>query len=53
MNWPVVALVANGLANKEIGSKLFVSEHTMKDHIKNIMRKMSASSRSEIIAILK
>jgi len=49
----VVALLAHGLANKEIGSKLFVSEHTVKDHIKNIMRKMSASSRSEIIAILK
>ena len=48
-----VALVAQGLSNKEIGSKLFVSEHTVKDHIKNIMRKMTASSRSEIVAMLK
>jgi len=49
----VVALVAQGLANKEIGSKLFLSEHTVKDHLKNIMKKMGARSRSEIIFILK
>lgn len=48
-----VALVAQGLSNKEIGCKLFLSEHTVKDHIKNIMRKMTASSRSEIVAMLK
>lgn len=49
----VVALVAQGLANKEIGSKLFLSEHTVKDHLKNIMRKMGATSRSEISFMLK
>jgi DNA-binding CsgD family transcriptional regulator len=49
----VVALVSEGLANKEIGARLFISDHTVKDHLKNIMRKMSAASRSEIIHILK
>jgi len=49
----VVALVAQGLANKEIASRLFLSEHTIKDHIKNVKRKMGAASRSEIIHILK
>ena len=49
----VVTLVAEGLANKEIAAKLFVSEHTVKDHLKNIMRKMNAASRSEIIHLLK
>ncbi len=49
----VVMLVARGLSNKEIGCRLFVSEHTVKDHLKHIMRKLNASSRSEIIAILK
>jgi DNA-binding NarL/FixJ family response regulator len=49
----VVALVAQGLANKDIGSKLFLSEHTIKDHLKNVMRKMGAASRSEIIYLLK
>ncbi len=49
----VVIHVAQGLSNKEISCRLFVSEHTVKDHLKNIMRKLNASSRSEIIAILK
>ncbi len=49
----VAALVAQGLANKEIGSKLFLSEHTVKDHLKNIMRKLGAASRSEIGYLLK
>lgn len=49
----VVTLVAEGLANKEIGARLFLSEHTIKDHLKNIMRKMGAASRSEIAHLLK
>jgi len=49
----VVALVAQGLANKEIGSRLFLSKYTIKDHLKNILRKMGAASRSEIIHLLK
>jgi DNA-binding CsgD family transcriptional regulator len=49
----VVMLVAQGWSNKEIGARLFLSEYTVKDHIKNIMGKVNASSRSEIVAILK
>ncbi len=49
----VVALISEGLSNKEIGMKLFISAHTVKDHVKNIMRKMGAASRSEIIHLLK
>lgn len=49
----VVALVAQGLANKDIGTGLFVSEHIVKDHLKNVMWKMGAVSRSEIIHMLK
>jgi DNA-binding CsgD family transcriptional regulator len=48
----VVALVAQGLANKEIACRLFISDHTVKDHLKNISRKMRTSSRGEIIALL-
>ena len=49
----IVTMVAQGLSNKEIGSGLCLSEHTVKDHLKNVMRKMAVSSRSEIIAMLK
>ena len=49
----VVNLLAQGLCNKEIGAKLYVSEHTVKGHLKNITRKVGAESRGNIIAILK
>jgi DNA-binding CsgD family transcriptional regulator len=49
----VVVLLCQGLSNKEISEKIFISEYTVKDHIKKIMRKMGVNSRSEIIASLK
>lgn len=49
----LVRLIGRGMANREIGETLFISEHTVKDHLKNIMRKMRAGSRNEIIALLK
>lgn len=49
----VLKLICEGLTNKEISEKLFISEYTVKDHIKKIMRKMNVVSRNEIIAILK
>ncbi len=49
----VVTLLSQGLGNKEISAKLYVSEHTVKDHLKSIARKLGADSRASIIAILK
>jgi DNA-binding CsgD family transcriptional regulator len=49
----VVRLICQGLANREIAENLFISEFTVKDHIKNVMKKMRAGSRSEIFALLK
>jgi len=48
----LVKFVCEGITNKEISQKLFISEYTVKDHIKNIMRKMNAASRNEIVAVL-
>jgi DNA-binding NarL/FixJ family response regulator len=47
----VLSKVARGSRNKEIGSQLFISEDTVKAHMKNIMGKLGASGRSEAIAI--
>jgi DNA-binding CsgD family transcriptional regulator len=49
----IVRLISEGLTNKEIAERLFISESTVKDHIKNIMKKMGTRSRNEIIALLK
>jgi len=49
----VLRLICQGLSNKAISDKLFISEFTVKDHIKKIMQKMKVRSRGEMIALLK
>ncbi len=49
----VLRHICGGLANREIAEKMFISEYTVKDHIKRIMKNMEVGSRSEIIALLK
>jgi len=49
----VLKLLCDGLSNRSIAERLFISEHTTKDHLKNIMRKMKVTSRSQIIITLK
>jgi DNA-binding NarL/FixJ family response regulator len=42
----VLALVADGLADKEIADKLGISHHTVGDHLKVIFRKLGRHSRA-------
>lgn len=41
----VLAQVANGLSNKQIAAELFISEETVKVHIRNLLRKLNVHSR--------
>ncbi len=45
----VLAMVAEGLLNKEIADRLHISEHTVKFHLSSIMGKLGASSRTEAV----
>jgi two-component system, NarL family, response regulator YdfI len=47
----VLRMTAEGLGNKEIASKLGISDHTVKFHISSIFAKLGASSRTEAVAI--
>jgi len=47
----VLRHLAGGNRNRDIGELLFVSEETIKAHVKNIMEKLGASDRTEAIAI--
>src|SRR5262249_39432328 len=40
-----------GNRNRDIGERLFISEETVKVHLKHIMRKLGASDRTEAVAI--
>lgn len=46
----ILRLLANGVSNKEIGRNVFVSENTVKFHLKNIYSKLGVSSRIQAIA---
>lgn len=41
----VLRLVATGLSNKQIANQLFISEETVKVHIRNLLRKLDVHSR--------
>jgi DNA-binding CsgD family transcriptional regulator/tetratricopeptide (TPR) repeat protein len=43
----ILALVARGLSNREIGSELSISEHTAANHIRAILRKTECANRTE------
>ena len=45
----VLAMLAEGLLNREIAHRLHISEHTVKFHISSIMGKLDASSRTEAV----
>jgi len=47
----VLNCVASGNRNREIGDRLFISEETVKVHIKHIMEKLGASDRTQAVAI--
>ena len=45
----VLQLVAQGMTSREIGKKLFISENTVKNHVRNILDKLGLHSRSEAV----
>jgi DNA-binding NarL/FixJ family response regulator len=47
----VLKLVASGNRNKDIGERLFISEETVKVHVKHVMNKLGASDRTQAVAI--
>src|SRR5688572_21705513 len=45
----VLKLVAKGLNNRDIGTELFISENTVKNHVRNILEKLHLHSRMEAV----
>ncbi len=48
----ITGAVARGLANQEIAADLFLSPHTVRDHLRAIFAKVGVSSRGELVAKL-
>jgi DNA-binding CsgD family transcriptional regulator len=47
----VLGEIAQGTATEEVARKLHVSPHTVRTHIKNILRKLDARTRAHAVAI--
>jgi DNA-binding CsgD family transcriptional regulator len=47
----VLAELARGLSTDETAAKLNVSPHTVRTHVKNLMRKLDAKTRAHAVAI--
>ncbi|MCX7820318.1 MAG: response regulator transcription factor [Brevinematales bacterium] len=45
----IINMIIQGLDNKEIADKLFISESTVRNHISNIYRKLNVSNRIELL----
>ena len=49
----VLSLVAQGFTNREISTTLYISEHTVKVHLRNIMEKLHAHTRQQAVVLAK
>ena len=47
----VLQLISDGLVNREIGQRLFLSEETVKSHVRHLLSKLQARSRAHAVAV--
>ena len=47
----VLQLVSDGLVNREIAERLFLSEETVKSHVRHLLAKLQARSRAHAVAV--
>lgn len=51
--YEVLLAISEGMSNKEIADKLFVTESTIKTHVSNLLLKLNAKRRTQAIQIAK
>ena len=47
----ILQLLANGMSNSDVASKLFISQETVKSHVRHILTKLEADTRTHAVAI--
>jgi DNA-binding CsgD family transcriptional regulator len=46
----VLRLVGEGMSNREVGERLFLSPRTVEKHVENLGRKLGVATRSQLVA---
>ncbi len=47
----ILQLLANGMSNGDVAAKLFISQETVKSHVRHILTKLEADTRTQAVAI--
>lgn len=47
----VLELLAQGMSNKELAEELYISEKTVKNHVSNVLRKLSVNDRTQAVIV--
>jgi DNA-binding NarL/FixJ family response regulator len=47
----VLTMIAEGNSNKIIADRMFITEHTVKGHVKSILSKLGASDRTHAVTL--
>ncbi len=47
----ILQLLATGASNREIAARLFISQNTVKNHVRSVLEKLHAASRTEAVMI--
>jgi DNA-binding NarL/FixJ family response regulator len=47
----ILQLLADGMSNADVASKLFISQETVKSHVRHILAKLEADTRTHAVAI--
>ena len=47
----ILQLLADGMSNADVGERLFISQETVKSHVRHILTKLEADTRTQAVAI--
>ena len=47
----ILQLLADGMSNADVAAKLFISQETVKSHVRHILAKLEADTRTHAVAI--
>ena len=47
----ILQLLADGMSNGDVAAKLFISQETVKSHVRHILAKLEADTRTHAVAI--